>query len=70
MSQKKSFETTPDKQKNKRSAMVSHRMQQEVSKVRSKVQNYSDDGHEYLAFFNKKSPDSDKRKSSVEIWEP
>lgn len=46
MSQKKSFETTPDIQKNKRSAMVSHRMQQEVSKVRSKVQNYSDDGHE------------------------
>ena len=46
MSQKKSVEITPDKQKNKRSAMVSHRMQQEVSKVRSKVQNYSDDGHE------------------------
>ena len=31
MSQKKSVETTPDMQKNKRSAMVFHRMQQEVS---------------------------------------
>ena len=41
MSQKKSFETTPDIQKNKRSAMVSHRMQQEVSKVRSKVIRYN-----------------------------
>ena len=53
MSQKKSVETTPDKQKNKRSAMVSHRMQQEVSKVRSKVQNYSDDGHESPAEYIK-----------------
>lgn len=46
MSQKKPIESVSEFQKYKRSAMVTHRMQQEVSEARKKMQNYSDDGHE------------------------
>ena len=46
MNEKKAAEPTQDMSKNKRSAMVSHRMKQEVTKARNKVQHYSDDGQE------------------------
>lgn len=46
MNEKKTVEPTQDIQKNKRTAMVSHRMKQEVTKARNKAQHYSDDGQE------------------------
>ena len=46
MNEKKTVEPTQEMTKSKRSAMVSHRMKQEVTKARNKVEHYSDDGQE------------------------